>query len=300
MTVSIADCIEPISAHGFTEHEAAAYEYRVPHSPPTGYRIAHWIGKPIANPYTAIESLARKGAVIVERTGSGLCRAVPPAEVLERVEDSFRQRRDAASRALSLLPLADQDAGVYGLTSRAQVFDRARRMLAQARGMVLLDCFPEPFAELAGEIQAAARRGVAVGLQVYQPTALPGVEVVLKAGGPSVLEKWPGQWLNCVADGAEMLMAFLGPDRRSVHQAIWSQSPFLCWAYQSALAGEMLASLLELAVREGWPTRKVRTAIATFDHFRAHESVRYQDLAAPTPRPSKPTGRRQRSTGRRA
>src|SRR5262245_33241006 len=81
---AIADCIAPVSALGFTELEAATYAYLVQHSPATGYRIAHGIGKPIANTYKAIESLARKGAVVIEQTGNRLCRAVSPEEVLER------------------------------------------------------------------------------------------------------------------------------------------------------------------------------------------------------------------------
>src|SRR5438105_14363228 len=108
----IAACIEPVSGLGFTALEAAAYAYLVQHSPATGYRIAHGIGKPIANTYKAIESLARKRAIIIEKTGSRLCRAVPPEEVLDQAEHSFRQRRDAASRALSMLPIAGQDPGV--------------------------------------------------------------------------------------------------------------------------------------------------------------------------------------------
>src|SRR5262249_27753205 len=151
-----------------------------------------------------------------------------------------------------------------------QVFDRARRMVAQARGGLLLDLFPGPAAALAADIAAAASRGVSIGVQVYRPAAIDGVESVVKAGGATVLRKWPGQWLKCVVDGAELLMAFLSEDGQSVHQAIWSRSPFLCWAYQSALAGELLSSRLQEAIAEEWPPRRVDETIARFGHFRAH------------------------------
>ena len=295
---AIADCIEPISALGFTELEAAAYAYLVQHSPATGYRVAHGIGKPIANTYKAIESLARKGAVVIEKTGSRLCRAVPPTEMLERVEHSFRRSHDRASRVLSLLPVANHDAGVYGLTSREQVFDRARRMLTEARGVALLDLFPDPLRELVPDIESAARRGVSVGVQVYRSAAIRGAETVLKASGATVVRKWPGHWLNCVIDGAELVMAFLGDDGTTVHQAIWSQSPFLCWAYQSALAGELLSSRLQAAIGERWSAKEIKDTIDRFGHFRAHESVRYRDLA--TSRGNSTTKPRRKTTsGRR-
>src|SRR5207253_729123 len=138
------------------------------------------IGKPIANTYKAIESLARKGAIVIDETGSRLCRAVSPVEVLEHAELAFRERHDAASRALSMLPIAGQDPGVYALTSRDQVFDRVRRMMSSARDVALLDLFPEPFEELASAMREARDRGISIGVQVYRPAEMTGVEIVLK------------------------------------------------------------------------------------------------------------------------
>jgi hypothetical protein len=269
--------VEPVSLLGITELEATVYAFLVRHSPATGYRVAQAIGKPIANTYKAIESLQRKGAIVVDRTGSRLCRAVPPDEVLERVERTFRQRHGEATRALRRLPLAGRDDGVYGLTSREQVFDRCRKMLDQAGAVVLLDLFPQPLLELSSAIEGCAARGVLVGVQVYRPAALEGVETVVSASGSIALAKWKGSWLNCVIDGAELLMAFLSDDGVTVYQAIWSRSPFLCWAYQSALAGELLASRLQAAVASGWPEDRIRETIARFGRFRAHESPGFLD-----------------------
>src|SRR5262249_17569266 len=149
---AIQACVEPISLLGFTELEATVYAYLVQHSPATGYRVAHAVGKPIANTYKAIESLQRKGAVLVDGTANRLCRAVPPDEVLEQVERTFRQRHGEASRVLSRLPLAGEDHGVYSITARSQVVDRCRAMLARARALALVDLFPAPLAEVLDDI----------------------------------------------------------------------------------------------------------------------------------------------------
>src|SRR5262249_16341150 len=156
------------------------------------------------------------------------------------------------SRVLSRLPLAGEDHGVYSITARSQVVDRCRAMLARGRALALVDLFPAPLAEGLDGIQACAGRGGMDGVQVYQPAEMAGAESVLNASAPAVLRTWQGHWLNCVIDGEELLMAFLSDDGRTVFQALWSRSPFLCWAYQSALAGELLSSRLQVAVAERW------------------------------------------------
>lgn len=282
---ALKDAVEPVSQLGFTELEATVYAYLVQHSPATGYRIARAIGKPVSNTYKAIEALQRKGAVLVDETGNRMCRALPPEDLLEQAERTFRQRHGEAKRALGRLPRARHDEGVYGLASREQVYDRCRKMLSRAKAVALLDLFPGPLADLLPEIRACARRGVAVAVQVYETTTIPGVETVRHGQADTVLQKWNGHWLNCAIDGAELLISFMARDGNAVHQAIWSRSPFLCTVYGSALGAELLASRLQRAVLEHWPDREVRETIVRFNRFRAHELPAYRQLTARRSRP---------------
>ncbi|MDO8629132.1 MAG: helix-turn-helix domain-containing protein, partial [Phycisphaerales bacterium] len=70
--------IQTLVPLGFTPLEGEVYAILVAESPATGYRVAQAIGKPVANTYKAIESLERKGAIVVDDGESRLCRAVPP------------------------------------------------------------------------------------------------------------------------------------------------------------------------------------------------------------------------------
>ena len=127
-------CIAPLMGLGFTEIESAAYTFLVQHSPATGYRIAHGIGKPVANTYKAIRSLRSRGAVIVDETARQQCRAVPPAEVFATLERRRRAECDDALDALTRLRPAEDDDGVYALSSREQTSsDSARCSGAPAR-----------------------------------------------------------------------------------------------------------------------------------------------------------------------
>jgi sugar-specific transcriptional regulator TrmB len=279
---AIRDAVEPIALLGFTELEATIYAWLVQHSPATGYKVARAVGKPIANTYKAIEALQRKGAVLVDETGNRMVRALPPEDLLEQTEREFQRRHREARNALSRIdiPKPSPDAGVYALTSSEQVYDRCRKMLAKARAVALIDVYPGPLAVLKPAIQACARRGVNVAAQVYESVAITGVETVVHGQVDTVLEKWDGHWLNCVIDGAELLIAFLAPDGEPVNQAIWSRSPFLCTVFGSALGAELLASRLQRLVLEHRPDEEVREAIRKFSRYRAHELPGYRKLTA--------------------
>ena len=277
---ALQDAVEPIALLGFTELEATIYAWLVQHSPATGYKVARAVGKPIANTYKAIEALQRKGAVLVDETGNRMVRAVPPEDLLEQVERDFQQRHREARSALSRIdiPKPSPDAGVYALTSSEQVYDRCRKMLAKAKAVALIDVYPGPLAILKPAIQACAKRGVNVAAQVYETATIAGVETVVHGQVDTVLEKWDGHWINCVIDGAELLIAFLAQDGETVNQAIWSRSPFLCTVFGSALGAELLASRLQRLVLEHRSDEEVREAIRKFSRYRAHELPGYRKL----------------------
>jgi sugar-specific transcriptional regulator TrmB len=230
---------------GLTGTEAEVYTALLQESPATGYAIAKALGKPVANVYKGIQTLHEKGVVAVDEGETRLCRPVPLEELLERLEREFRGRRDRARVALAELPGPALDARVYHMRSREQVLERARRMLASATRVALLDVFPEPFELLRGDIREAAQRGVEVAAKVYAPAELPAVELVLGARAREIRDRWPGEWLNVVADGAQLLLALLRPGSGGVVQAVYSGSPYLSWVVHSSMACELGYAALE-------------------------------------------------------
>jgi len=227
--------------------ESDVYAYLLRHSPVTGYRVAAGIGKPVANTYKAISSLAEKGAIVVDEGQSRLCRAVPPPELMARLERDFKDRQKRALDALSNLPGAPADDRVYHMRSPEQVYERCRSLLAAAEEAVLVDSFPLPLEELRADLRAAAARGVTVYVKLYRDDVIEGVNIIVDPDGDEILGRWPGQWLNMVVDGAEYVHALLAEDGHSVHQAVWSGSAYLAWVYHSAFWSEL--ALAEVARR---------------------------------------------------
>ena len=232
--------LKALQGLGFSEIEALVYAFLAGRESATGYRISHAIGKPTANTYKAVASLARQGAVQVEDGGSGLVRAVPPDELLAGLERRARESREAARAALAHRGGDGADDRVWSLRSPDQVFERARAMLGRAREIVLGDLFPGPLEALAGDLAAAAARGVKVVVKVYSRVDVPGVAEVPEADAARALAGWPGQQVTLVADAEEHLLALLDDALGLVHQAVWSRSAFLSCLHHNRVAMELL------------------------------------------------------------
>lgn len=274
----IQESVRHLSTLGFTELEAAVYTFLVESSPATAYRVAQGIGKPVANTYKAVESLQQKGAVLVDETGTRLCRAVPPAELLAALERTFDTRREAAAQALGRLSPAKSDDGVFSINSAAQVYERCGQMLERAAEVVLLDAFPGVIEKLRPALEAAAARGITVAVQAYSPTDLKGADVIVPCTAGAVLERWPGQWLCLLVDGAEYLFAFLDRDGEKVHQAIWSTSAFLAWVQHSYLSDSLRANLLEGLLEKRAAPEEIAEARERSQKWVAREARGYREL----------------------
>ena len=271
---------EPLVALGFTGLESEIYSLLLRESAITGYRIAKGLRKPAANVYKAIESLEAKGAVMVDQGRHRVCRAVPLDELLARLERRFREARSRAVETLTRPDGAEADQRVYDLRSPEAVHERARAMLRRAREVVILDAFPDLVALLEDDLAAAAGRGVLVGLNAYGPIAIEGVEVSIAAHSDRTRQRWPGDWLALVVDGRELLLAFLAPQGASVHQAIWSGSPYLAWAYHSALSSELILNTMENLIEQGAGTEQLRSELTRLHSLKALSAPGYHELVA--------------------
>jgi sugar-specific transcriptional regulator TrmB len=223
---------------GFTEIEALVFCELTRLGPTTGYRLAKALGKAAANTYGALQTLAQKGAVLVDESEAKTWRAVPAAELIAALGARFEQRSQAALSALAMLRAPEAEARLYALKTPGQVVARARAMIAAARQVVLFDLFPQPFAILEPDLARAAAQGVRVVGQIYQAQATP-VETVRRATAPSQLAAWPGLQVTVIADGREHLTALLSRDGERCRHGVWSDSIYLACVHHSGLAAEI-------------------------------------------------------------
>ena len=230
--------LDALISLGFTPLEAEVYICLVQDSPATGYRIAQAVGRPVAGIYKTIESLANKGAVVLDDGESRQCRAVPPAELLARLEREFQREKSRAAMGLAKLKPPPEDDRVYQLRTVDQVEERARTMIERAQKLVLTDVFPGPLERLTPDLRAAVRREVKVAVQTYVPYELPGALVTLFPPTHPIPAGFPGQWLMLVVDGTELLLAYYDRECVEISQALHTRSPFLAHTLMAFMASE--------------------------------------------------------------
>lgn len=249
---------------GFSPLEARVYVSLLAGAPQTGYQVAHAIDKPVANTYKAIKSLEQRGAVLVTAGDKRVCRALPYPKLLEKLRGDFHKRCDRAEAALLHLPPQLTDEGVYDLRTVEQVAERFRTMLEQAEDQVVIDAFPLVVTDFLEDIERCAARGMKVVVKVYEKLEIPGADVVLAHPRYETLERWPGQWLNIAIDSAQHMLAFLTPDCRGVHRAVWSDSHHLTAIYWCGILSEITLDKIGAVLKRRGTKAELEAA---FDYF---------------------------------
>jgi len=234
-----ADCTQAIVNLGFTSLEAEVYAFLVQEAGVTGYRVAQAIGKPAANTYKALESLERKGAVLVDEGETRVFRAVPVDELLAGLKRQFEARHDRAADVLARLAPPPTDDRLYQLRSRAQVLERCRAMLARCRNVAVMDLFPSVIVELWADLEQTAQRGVEVVIKTYEPLKVVGARVLVRPRGHEIVGAIPGSLVSLNVDGQEHLLAMLADDDDRVHQAIWTRSTIIAFMLYNGLVNEV-------------------------------------------------------------
>lgn len=213
---------------GFTELEATVYAHLVAEGEATGYRIAQATGKPVANTYKAIESLERKGAVLVEDGATRIVRAVEPDRVLDAIARHHEGERKRAKAALKKVARTEEDGRTYTIGTEEQAVARARQMIAEAGVVALIRGSGPLRAALRGDLSDAETRGVDVA-------------------------ETEGEGLVVAVDAAECLV---GPE------GIWTRNTAVARAIFDGLAAETALSEVGTAVEDGAGPKKLQRALS--------------------------------------
>ena len=259
--MSLQNALESL---GLTQIEARCYAHLAANPSTTGYGVARGIGKPTANVYRAIETLERKGLVIHDRGTTPAYRALPPEDMLARLERDFQERKARASRELASLKPTSSDEKLYALKSHDDVIARAHLLLAAARRVVMMEAAHDTLARFERAVTDARSRGVRV-VVITDGDALPAhADTIANA-------RQPVRALRVTADARECVMSSLPNDTGGVVEALWTRSALVARMLHDALAAEMFYGLVERAFDDGLSIDEVEEA---FEQCRkARESV---------------------------
>lgn len=186
-----APLVEALASFGFAEYDARAYGALLERQPATAYEAARRAGIPDSKIYRVLERLEARGLALRLPGEPATFAALPPEDLLGRLDSHARRSLQAVRRALEGVARREAPGGAWPLPDGPAVLERAAALLAAARGHVELACGGGPLAALAGAIAEARERGVAVS--VASPS---GIFLLLADGTEAIVAR-----LDTAADG---------------------------------------------------------------------------------------------------
>jgi len=258
----VAETTSVLESLGLTEYEARCFVALTRLGQGTAREIAEVADVPRPRVYDSVEHLQKRGLADVQDAQPRRFRATDPHDAVETIRREYGRRLDRLDGLLPRLrsPRSrEEPAGIWVVEGDEAVSDRLAALAADATEELLVvvavaDLLTEEFA---GELAAAADRGVSVTL------ASPGAEirddVAAAAPGASVVETWT--WWEgypirtgeisaiLMADGAELLVSSeMESDLPGVetHSAVWTDDE------RAPLVG-LMRPLLSNAIDAGRP-----------------------------------------------
>lgn len=219
--------VESLKALGFNQLESEVYLHLLTNEPMTAYKVGKSINKPTANVYKAIDSLANKGAVLIESNKSKYCKAIPPNEFLNHYRKDILAKTERTMLLLNNLETVHYDEKTYSIESVPLVFERFRNMMQKVKVVAVIDAFPNALDSVLDSIKEAVKRGVAIYIQVYKPIEIKGADVAFTGIAKEALSHWQSEQLNLIIDGEEYLMALMDKNLSKTIQATWSNNYYM-------------------------------------------------------------------------
>ncbi len=195
---------------GFTAAEARVYIALLAQPESTGYEAAKSAGLQRANVYAALETLvAKEAATKIDSDGPARFVAVPPKDVFGRIKRADVRRADGLIAELAGVQAPRSESAFYTLRSTEAIIDRVATLADGARERIGVCAWAEDLAWLAAPLQAAARSGCRVVVNVFGDADLDVGEVFRHESADRTVG---GHSLTMVCDSAVAVIANLGPE----------------------------------------------------------------------------------------
>jgi sugar-specific transcriptional regulator TrmB len=214
---------------GFSLYEARTYAGLIGREPLTGYAIAKETLVPQPKVYETLGRLVDRGVVMKVSGSPAKYVAVPPDRVLTELERTFRQRLATAEFEVSRLRRESvdvQDVRLYrDARSWITVAAAANDLIRSATERLYVSGHDTYLEVLAGEIQAADRRGVRIDILCFgePPFTLRGGLVIRHSSTDGVVYRHhQARHLAITSDNAAALWA-LAPEGDK-WEAVWADS----------------------------------------------------------------------------
>ena len=173
---------------GFGSYEARAYCALLDQAPANGYQIAQASGVPRAKIYECLDRLVARGAAVRVESSEAGNRLFAPTDFSELLDDIAESTRTACDRARDALRRHSSDHKTvevfWRVSSEQDLIARGRSLAEGARRTLHVGIWAQEFEPLLPQLTAAADRGLAMALILYDPH--PGIAELQSRGAGAV------------------------------------------------------------------------------------------------------------------
>jgi sugar-specific transcriptional regulator TrmB len=159
--------IEEMKRLGFTGAEAQIYIFLLQSPHATGYEVSKGTGLPRANTYQALETLAAKEHITAVSKGPVRYAALPPALLLQRIQEETRQRCQDLEQRLATLEKPDTAGHFWELREQSRIEQRLSELIGRATQRIAASLWAEDLPRLSEALQAARQRGCTIILNLF-------------------------------------------------------------------------------------------------------------------------------------
>ncbi len=240
--MAIQDLVVRLTELGFAEWEAKAYLALLQRSPVTGYQVSKDSGVPRSMVYQVLGKLVNRGAALITHDGESVLYApVPPGELMERLQREHARLTGGLKRDLAQVGQRSDEEYVWRIEGYENVLARAWKLIERAERDLCGQMYAEEFAQLRPAFEAAAARGVRIGLATVGEVQFPAGRVV-ELSVTETFGEVAAFALLLVADCSEMLLGERGPTEQA--RASWTQNRHLATIVEGHVRRTLLIPLL--------------------------------------------------------
>jgi len=255
------DFLNKLKDFGLNSYESKLWVALLSRGVSTAGELSDISNVPRSRAYDVLESLEKKGFVIVKVGKPIKYLAVPPSEVVERVKKKVLEEADQRHQVLSQLKdssilselstlhtegikLVDPTDKSGAFRGRDKVHEHLSSMVKNAQKTITLmnskDGFDRKYELLINSFKKAAKKGIKINIAIPTGANKDIVKDFSKVANVKTVKN-PSNARFCIIDNKEMLL-FLTDDKTvhpSYDSAIWVEAPHFVNYFNSLFDGEM-------------------------------------------------------------
>lgn len=211
---------------GYSEIDTKTYVTLLAGGPLTGYEISKRSGIPRSKIYNALESLVRRGLILVNSDEQKRYTAIPIDEFLDTLQHSISHDLQTLSHALSQVQTAPEDTVLWKIADAQTLQHKMTHLIRQSKHTLLLqiwtdDLTPELISLLSDAAQRIEKFVLILFGELSSQQPLPFERYYTHGFTKEKLIDMNGRWINIVSDNTTVLFGSLS----ETFDVIWTHNP---------------------------------------------------------------------------